>query len=379
MKEKEFYLVNVGRLVFTRDFNKIFCSQNKYIVSAQVDKDYYFEMNGESMYYMLKGEEISYDFDYHSYKEKIVNAICARISECDGLLLHKSLVSDECDTQFRATNSAIRILFCALLEGYSVKSELVSLINYQYNFYFPLMGGIWFPHDSSEYKGEFRKRQLKTNAYGKDKTNTVTLNTHLDSLNTLLLISSYCEEYKLNLRVDVDSLIGKAIIPIKHIFYKDNNHSAVSKIFQNIDTWFYKKSKKRSVWRNSLVKIYESAVHPILFKLIFPRMFFRSGYIARDLAIRHRHADYILPNAVDLARFISLYEKRKDCSKDFVDDLKTYLSKTISLIENLENLDIEYSMAWYHELVNLAEALKIPIIKKSLRGESIKFNPFIVE
>lgn len=376
MDEKEFYLVNIGRVLFPSEFNKIFCSRNKYLVSGQVGKDFYFEMNGESMYYMLKGEELAYNYDYSEYKKKIVQAVCQRMADCNGILLHKSLISDKLDTQFRATNSAIRILIHAVLEGDEVKSELESLVNYQYKFFMPFMNGIWFPHDLSEYNKKCRKRQLKTKAFGKERTNTVTLNTHLDSLNTLLLLHSKISNLNIRVEFDLEDLINRAIVPLKGLFYHDLNSSFPSIILQKIDFLFYLLSNKRKKLFFPITKVYDSLLHPLLFKVLFPRLFFNYGFIARDLAIRHRHADYLLPNAVDIARFLCLYESYHESDPLFVADLNKQLYKTVLFINKTESFESDYSIAWSQELIDLIAVLNISSDTRLKRGEKICYNPF---
>lgn len=69
---------------------------------------------------------------------------------------------------------------------------------------------------------------------GKSWRNTLTLNTHIDSLNTLLLLKFYRKEYLLNF--DLDYWINKGLISINQLLGLTNKGKIMNKL-QEIDNY----------------------------------------------------------------------------------------------------------------------------------------------
>ena len=106
--------------------------------------------------------------------------------------------------------------------------------------------------------------------------------------------------------------------------------------------------------------VYEKIIHPLVFKFIFPTVFFNDGFIARDLSVLNRHVDYQLVNIVDFARLLNLYKKIGE-TRVFtttvlsLDAIVDKLDQAISFVEN-NKLLLEYVIsndlqkAWYAEM-----------------------------
>lgn len=355
---KEWYLVNNGRIVFPEDFPRIFSSDGKYLISRFYGKDYYFEMSGESMYSAVKGLEKDTGRDYSEYRDRIVKAITERMKACNGVLYHNSLIPGKHDTQLRATNSALRVLIQAKLDGYDVQNEIEQLLTYHFQFYMEWGGGIWFCHDQSEYEKEIRRCQLKTRVWGKEKYNTLTLNTHLDSLNTLLLLREHKKDLRLNNTEAYETLLERGLYALNTLINKKTD-GTFKGLLQTIDKQFCLQNANKNPLVHFIVRAHDRFIHPLLFKNLTPVFFFNYGYIARDIAVKSRHIDYLPANIADLLRCYSLLRESSKISSDIsVEKMKTIIDKAITLLFKLDSLYMgENDLAWKCEIKQLSNSI----------------------
>ena len=352
---KEWYLVNNGRIVFPEDFPKIFSSDGKYLVSRFYGEDYYFEMSGESMYTAIKGLEIETGKNYSEYRDKIVNAITDRMRACNGILYHTSLVPGKTDTQLRATNSAIRVLIQAQLDGYDVHSELNQLLAYHFQFYMEWGDGVWFCHDQSEYEKHIRKCQLQSKVWGKEAYNTLTLNTHLDSLNTLIILCKHEDKLQIANLNNYENLLRRGTIALNTLLNKKTNGLCVG-FLQYIDKQFCLLNKQKKPAIHFIVRVFDRFVHPLLFKKLTPIFFFNYGYVARDMAVKSRHIDYLPANIADLLRFYSLSKDYAMVSQVIdIQKMHTIIDKALNLLFKLDTFyQSENDLAWKCEIKQLS-------------------------
>lgn len=342
-------LVLIGDIILPQNIYDTF-SNNGFLISKYGGNDCYFEISGESLYYALCDIEMKTNESMLQYKKIVVNAIKNRIKECGGRLLHGSLTqSGEKDTQLRASNSVIRTLLKACEDGFDIYDILCDLINFHYRFFFNWKDGIWFCHDTSEINGKKPRTHLQTRTVGKERRNTLTLNTHLDSLSTLIILKKQYPDIKLSF--SLDDYINRGIQSINQLFgIRDN---ALSLLFQKVDDFFIKRISFLKM--GALGKAWTRIFHPVLFKLITPTIFFRNGFIARDLAVMNIHMDYLVVNIVDFARFMCLY--RENCPKGTLtyNLLLEKIRKAVDLIEDSSNIkdyikSTELLDAWYAEM-----------------------------
>lgn len=325
-------LVLIGYIELLEQFESIF-SKDGYLISPTFGDNFCFEISGESIYYALCDIENKSSISMLHYKQKVVDAIKKRIEVCGGRLLHASLdQSGERDTQLRASNSAIRTLAIAGKDGLEIYDTLCTLINYHFQYFFNWKDGIWFCHDTSEKNGKKPRTHLQTSAVGKDRRNTLTLNTHLDSLSTLLLIKKLCPNIKLSF--SIDEYIKKGIQSINQLFSIGDNYPSI--VFQKADSFVMKRVSFKNM--NFLENMWARIIHPVLFKLMTPTVFFKNGFIARDLAVMNVHMDYLVVNIVDFARFMFLY--RDICPKGNLNYelLLQRIIKAVELIEGSKNI-----------------------------------------
>ena len=180
-----------------------------------------------------------------------------------------------------------------------------------------------FCHDSSEYGGKTPFSHIRSKVAGKRWRNTLTLNTHIDSLNTLLLLKFYRKEHLLNF--DLDYWINKGLISINQLLELTNKGKMMNKL-QAMDNYCLNLFLKEQHNSFLIDCVYEKIVHPIIFKLVFPTVFFNNGFISRDLSVLNRHIDYQLV---------------KERAIDFVENNK-------SLLNYIQSSDLQ--RAWYAEM-----------------------------
>jgi hypothetical protein len=363
-------LILIGNLCFPEDFEQIFTSDRMFLITRSLGKDWCFEMSGESMFYALCELEKANNHSLFNYKSKIIEAIDKRIIWGNGKLLHRSFTGN-CDIQFRSTNSALRTLLYACNDKFKTDDSIKILANEQFKYFFHWKKGIWFCHDSSEYHGKTPISHIRSRIAGKSWRNTLTLNTHIDSLNTLLLLKLYEKEYLLDF--DLDYLINKGLTSINQLLELTNEGRGLDKL-QAIDNYYLDLSLKErhNFWVDC---IYERIIHPVIFKFIFPTVFFNNGFIARDLSVLNRDIDYQLVNIVDLARLLNLYkqiEETKLLSTSVLrfKDIEDKLNRAIAFVENNKLLlsyikSNELQMAWYAEMYYAMSNINLRYIEKA--------------
>lgn len=370
------YLWNIGLINIPDEIDRIFSDDGKYLVSPTLQGNHFFEMSGESMYYALKDIEIKTGQNTIEQRERIVYSIKKRIIACGGYLYHESLSSGIADTQLRSTSSAIRILIEGLIDGFDVKEDLVNLANYHFKFFFNWKDGIWFCHDTSEWKKRGPKTHIKSRRMKKDFQNTLTLNTHFDSLSTLLLLRRECPS--LNFEFSIDEYITKGNKCIISLFEADDSHNKLNIILQNLDNIILRKAIASKMFP---FRIYERIIHPLLFKLFSPTVFFNYGFISRDLAVMNRHLDYMIVNMVDITRYSILAKSTGVELKIISQKLLEKIKQGVKFIDNTKEYQSflyskELSIAWLCELSVLLDTLSLGY---SFNVESYhypKYSPF---
>ncbi len=350
-------LNNIGRLDIENDFEKIFCHKNGFLMSNVLIEGHYFEMTGEFTYYGLKEYEQFSGASQLGKKEKIVRALQNRKNHGGGYFFHNSFIGEK-DTQLRSTSAVIRTLLEAKKDGFDVVNDIQDVVKHHYSYFFEWNEGIWFCHDTSELEGQVPLSHLKTSAYQKSKRNTVTLNTHLDSLTTLLMVM----HSDIERQVDLLNKANKAIHSLNKLFDFEKNKSFVNKLFQKWDNVFFNQylsllSKNKE---HLFSKLYQKIIHPVIFKLISPTVFFRNGFIGRDLSVCNIHVDYLTVNITDFLRLLVVYDRiiREEELNLIQLDRESILEKVsiaIDLIETNNDLKTyivsdDLQSAWYAEL-----------------------------
>lgn len=373
------YICNVGSINVPDDIDKIFSSDGKLLISPTLGKEHFFEMSGEAMYYAIKHVENTSGGNLYAYKKRIVDAIVLRINSCGGIIVHNSLSGKENDTQLRATSAAIRAMIVSMIDGFEVKDYVSQLANYHFKFYLQWMEGKWFCHDTSEYNEKGPVTHLRTNVLNTSKENTLTLNTHFDSLSTLMLLEQY--EEILNLSFSVNTLLVEALTSLKQLLRIDQNHSKINDKLQALDC----KILQRNInTQDRFSLLYERLIHPLIFKVFSPTIFFKYGFIARDMAVLNRHLDYHVVNMVDISRFLCMLKKTSiiNENQELFESFKLLLTKAVNIVESVPEyknkvIDNDLSIAWLCELSLLLKELGITDPYQTQGYDSPQYTPFI--
>jgi hypothetical protein len=368
---KKMCLILIGNIRFPEDFKQIFTPDGAFLITRNLGKDCCFEMSGESMFYALCELEKANDNSLFDYKKRIIEAVDKRIIWGNGKLLHRSLTGNY-DIQFRSTNSALRTLLYACNSGFKTDDNIRILANEQFKHFFHWKEGIWFCHDSSEYNGKTPISHIRSRVAGKSWRNTLTLNTHIDSLNTLLLLKQYEKEHLLDF--DLEYMINKGLTSINQLLELVNEGRRLNKL-QVMDNYYLNQFLKEQHNTFLIDCVYEKIIHPVIFKFIFPTIFFNNGFIARDLSVLNRHIDYQLVNIVDLARLLNLYKQIEETKLLPTNvlrfkDIEDKLERAIAFIENNELLlnyikSDELQMAWYAEMYYAMSSINLKYIEKA--------------
>ena len=150
------------------------------------------EMDAYSLYLALKSLEQNYSIDYKPYRKKILDSILQRYHACGEFWNHSHWTSSSREVHLRFTSWAIRLLIEAFRDNLFNDPEIIiSALRKQISFHERLQSNtLWFLHDSLEtdtYNGSYPQNLQSNEVFGSSINNTMTLNTHLDTLTTLLL------------------------------------------------------------------------------------------------------------------------------------------------------------------------------------------------
>lgn len=373
-------LNNIGEIDIYHNQDLIFSNDgNNYLITHWLNTNHYFELNGESAYYACYNDKDN----LVNFQDRIVDAIVRRMADGKGLI-HKGF-KGKYDIQLRSMSSAIRVLLDRRSD--SNTSDCISrLANLHYKFYVETMTGFWFCHDSSEYFQDFPKSHLKIRRFcSKDKYSTFTLNTHVDSLTTLLLL----EKYKIRTDFDKKHYVQMGIKSLN--FYLSlclKKKTFVANSVEFIDSFFINKYASAKGPSN-LLRIWNT----LMFKCILPTPQFKNGFMARDLSVCNSHYDYHCTNIVDLLRLSYVY----DNMINQMHDLKEQLNKN-QLLQAVENgisfvesnpsmknyvINDDLRFIWYSEMHYLysfysQDYLDIVTGLKGRKDLNLCFTPFVM-
>lgn len=358
----------IGKIDVDLEFNTIFSTKTGHLITPICGDDAFFEMSGESMYLYLQGLN---DTISKERKEQVINALIDRINFCGGKLEHKSSKGGF-DLQLRASSAAIRTLLYAYKDGFDTLGFLRKLVNEHYVYKFKVFDdAYWFCHDSSEYNNDLPKTYIKRSKCGTVPNNAFIINTHLDSLNTLLLLKIHNIS---NFSFDLDDYILKGIRGLQYSFSYRNKFRVVQKLDEQIMNFSLKHECTYSI-------LIDRILHSTLFKLLSPCLYFDNGFIGRDLSVVNRHLDYLVVNIVDFARYYLLIHRSPFFSFASVEEIKGIILKAVNLIqtnklirEKIEANDIQRaSLAEMYFLVSKIDKSVAPLFNKYKQTREYSF------
>lgn len=358
---RTFHVYNVGKVSFPDDFHKFFDVDGNFIISQAYGENYHFETDAEPLFDLVNQIEEDNGEVLYEYKKKIVTALLDRKKHCNGFFKHRSFRGDE-DSQLRATSAIIRTLVAAS-KDFDVNDEIKEIAAKHFSYYFEWINGIWFCHDSSEREGVLAKGVIQSGVWRKDKANTLTLNTHVDSLSTLLYLLKNKPEYK----DDYLDLVNKAIISINQLLTLNEYNNTIKTVIQKFDYSFFTLELNRFLNKKKrlfITKLYDFIIWNNIVKRFFPFIFYNNGFIGRDLAVTNRHFDYHIINMLDLLRLCAIYLETKRLHPVELLDTERLLAKIkkgftfidTKLFTNYIQEDLSESAA-YQECITLYNSL----------------------
>lgn len=269
------------------------------------------EMDGYSIYLALKALEKAYGTSYRAERKALVDAITRRMQARGGFWSHGAATGSEGEIHMRFTSAALRLLIEAFKDGLLADSSMIiEALRRHLSYSEPLNSGTWFLHDSFE-KGGTTSRgwiwPIRNSVWGSSDTNCLVLNTHLDTLVTILQVLR-CVDLNDGDRLYLVSQSRSGIAALKSALSSNSGYlwsyfasldSAVrSLLFQ---TYSYP-SLLAKVARKAFIWMYFRARRRLRSKL--PGYVFPDGYLERDVGLYGTGFNYHVVNAWDLAKFV---------------------------------------------------------------------------
>jgi hypothetical protein len=267
------------------------------------------EMDGYSIYLALKALDWTRPGGFASERKQIIDALLTRMSQCDGFFSHGAWTGSTEEIHFRFTAAAVRLLLEGWQDGLCRLEDLRGVLDKHVSYFETLPIGLWFLHDSlelAETRALDPSRPTSNHAWGSSLKNCMVLNTHLDTLATLVhclnrgvIPEAKAAPYLDRVRSALDAL--QAVL--------EQNKSLNWKVFSFFDSRFRDivfllallptSSKEKA--RESLTRVVR------LRRYIRSKMFgfrFNDGYLERDISFPGTYFEYHIVNLYDLARVI---------------------------------------------------------------------------
>ncbi|HEX5422877.1 MAG TPA: hypothetical protein VFW94_04960 [Candidatus Acidoferrales bacterium] len=276
------------------------------------------EMDAYSAYLALKAIENISGADYSRERMTLVSAVISRMQECGGFWQHGAWTGSNRESHMRFSAAALRLLCEALNDRIIVTASVVTeALKKHLSYADKLEQGTWFLHDSLE-TGEsgmtHPHRPLKNTALGSSTGNCLVLNTHVDTLCTLIYVLknvAMSDENKSFFQSQLASGLSalKAALDVKKAIlwrYFSGFDVIVRKVLfgsyvQPQPAAHFSVISKRFC-RAAIIRLYFPIRHRIrsrLYGFVFP-----DGYIERDIALDGTGFGYHRVNIYDLSRLL---------------------------------------------------------------------------
>lgn len=274
------------------------------------------EMDGYSVYLGLKALELREGADLGCEKRRILDAVLQRRNACRGFWTHGAWTGSEREIHMRFTAAAIRLLVEAYGDGLLDDERIITAsLREHLRFAEDISAGVWFLHDSLELPHLRIPNPFphKTNrVWGSSTANLLVLNTHLDTLITLLFVLRKVPIPAEERMWFLDRARG-GMLALKHVLAPDV--SVGWRVFGQVDSalrnaLFASGDSRRlpaRLARRIVKEVYFPVRHALRSKL--PGFAFPDGYIERDICLEGFGFEYHIVNVWDLARFASELQK----------------------------------------------------------------------
>jgi len=313
-----------------------------------------------------------------SITNKFITPLFTRIKQVNGFNNHNSWGLNE--THSRFSSAGLKLLQAIINPS---DKEHINLFNTALSSHLKYIDkldkGIWFLHDSQEIGDSYHDYYLENKLWGSKQNNILILNTHIDTINLLLLIlsnQSLCNAFSSQTLTQINSYTQEGLQGLNYVV--DNQKKQFLRIDKLIrNTALFAETKSNKLLQR-LVKVFFYK-YRIKLKKKFPTFFHHDGYTEREIGLAGVGFYYHIINISDLAKLlIALLENRTFASQD-----------KIILYQKLIDEGIEYAitsksfreyMEMFHKskLVELCETILMSLKwKENLPSKWLNYYCYI--
>jgi len=270
------------------------------------------EMDAYSLYLGLKASEELLGRSMRTERQTLVEAVLQRMNDCGGFWIHGAWSGSQREIHMRFTAAAIRLMIEAHLDGFDISvPQIASALKRHLEFAEQLPGGLWFLHDSFEVAGTdlvHPFHPIKNTAFGSAVENCVVLNTHLDTLVTIMHALRRVNFIDPDKQFFLDQL-DAGVSALRAVLRPATGLSW--RLFDQVDcvarhrlfSTFRSRTFVNRALRRLLIDIYFPLRQRI--RSLMPAFVFKDGYIERDISLVGIGFEYHLVNISDLSRFVA--------------------------------------------------------------------------
>lgn len=264
------------------------------------------EMDGYSLYLALVALERISGRDLRAEKKRLVDAVVDRFCKT-GFWTHGAWTKRDNEVHMRFTAAAIRLLIEASDDGLLPDREIIiEALKKHIAYSETISGGLWFLHDSLEVPGnsDFYRNANKFGAWGATPENCLVLNTHLDTLATLLHFLKRIEASEDEKRV-LDEKIESGLSSLAVVLSAriPSRWRILGVLDSAVRTVFFKTHERQSASNRFIQRVVRRYFRARrLFKCAYPHFVMSDGYLERDIGLNGTAFEYHTANVYDLAR-----------------------------------------------------------------------------
>jgi len=276
------------------------------------------EMDAYSAYLALKAIERVHRADYSRERKILADAIIARMQDCGGFWRHGAWTGSHREIHMRFTAAALRLLCEALSDRIVISPSLLTEALKKHLLHSDkLEKGTWFLHDSLEKADTgvmHPQRPIKNRAIGSSAENCLVLNTHVDTLCTLIFVLKKIRMHEVD-RVFFRSKLASGLLALNAAL--NINQGILWRQFAKFDVIMRKalfRLYSQQPSSASFAIFFQKVCRALIIRLYFPvrqrirsrlhGFIFPDGYIERDIALDGTGFEYHLVNIYDLSRFL---------------------------------------------------------------------------
>lgn len=267
------------------------------------------EMDSYSVYLALKALEARENEDFTPERALLAYGVQRRLEASDWT--HGAWTGAAGEIHMRFTAAGIRLLVEAWCDGLiRDPAVIVRAIDRHLAYAEPLARGRWFLHDSFESArapAPHPFKRLANRAWGSSEENCLVLNTHADTLSTLMHVLRRVP-LALPVREWLIAQVLQGIEALELVLHP--SASLASEVFATIDSAMRARLFASFGTTRFALKAQRKVIRDIYFPIrqrIRSHLFgfvFQDGYLERDISLRGTGFEYHVVNAYDLIRVV---------------------------------------------------------------------------